>query len=51
VELDIHYWSEVMAPGGLLCGHDANGADVIEGLKRAGISYDVIPGTTIWVRK
>ena len=51
VVMDIALWSQILAPDGLLCGHDANGADVQEGLKQAGIDYYVVPGTTIWVRK
>lgn len=47
VRRDIDLWLPRLAPGGLLCGHDAGRPDVIRAVKET-FELVVAPETTIW---
>lgn len=47
---DVTIWLAKLKPGGVLCGHDADDARVVEGLTMAGMVFDVVCGS-IWMRR
>lgn len=50
VKRDILKWMPQVAPGGLLCGHDARSAPVIRAVRELLDGAWTVPGTLIWVK-
>ena len=48
VKQDIHAWLPLLAPGGIMCGHDAYRWGVKLAVKQLIPSYRVVPNTSIW---
>ncbi len=48
VKRDILIWKDLMVPGGLLCGHDAQMPEIQQALNETLPGWMVATGTTIW---
>lgn len=52
ITTDIQVWSALLAPDGLLCGHDIIGdwPDVRTAVERLVPNYKIVPDTSIWYK-